>query len=155
MNSKTQLFSRHFCVLAFGVLISFSNTSSAQYQVNRIESIACDEGAEQFAKAATAVGDGMSRLLNETAANSPARIETLKGFEKLEQDLTDKWYENSKKSIKINKEHNTMDPLLWEYYWKVKLSTISFAFLIAMESPGKSELTYRRMIEDKCKNIKN
>jgi hypothetical protein len=144
---------RHiFFVIAF----FYSANIFAQSDTFKIRNIACERGAEKFSNMAKAVGDQILQILEKTAPSSKERKDALKTLNETEEKLKDEWFAYSKKSIQVNRENkspNTMDSMLWEYYWETYIFTITLTFGIPSKEPGKSELTYRRMIEEECKAI--
>ena len=138
------------------IVLIFTENGSAQTVALKAQYRACEEVSEQFSTMAQAVGEDVLSMINTTSPNSSERKVLINKINKLEEDVTDKWYIHSKKHINLNNETNIVDPLIYGFYWDMKLFALSLVFSIPWEFPGKTATTYRRMIEEKCKtpNIK-
>ena len=125
----------------------------AQTQATKALFTACEQGSEKFSFIAESVGKYVENINATTSINSIERKKAVEKIHKMEEDFTDKWYEYSKKSMKTNEESKIIEPMLFSFFWEMKIFTISLAHQIPLESPGKSQLTYQRMIEDRCKSL--
>jgi hypothetical protein len=117
---------------------------------------ACEQGAEQFSIDAEKIGSLIPMIISNTTPNSKERIDAIAAISKKKDYLENMHFKISKEFINRNREdiekgdRSAADPGLYEYYWTVFLYTIPLAFHIAEKEPGKSQLTYRRMIEQEC-----
>ena len=125
----------------------------AQTQATKTLFLACEQGSEKFSAVAESIGKYVENINAITPTDSIERKKAVEQIHKWEEDLTDKWFAFSKKNIKNNQETTIVDPMLYSFFWEMKIFTITLAHQIPLELPGKSQLTYQRMIEDRCKSL--